>query len=66
VGSSIGYVLVVYLYDYVLNNYAYRLEILKFVDVQYVAREIIPVYLLIGVFVGVIGSVISIRKYLKV
>jgi cell division transport system permease protein len=66
IGSAIGYFLVVFLYDYLLNNYAYRLEILKFVDVQHIAREIIPVYLVIGVFVGIIGSLVSIRKYLKV
>jgi cell division transport system permease protein len=66
IGSAIGYFIVVYLYDFLLNNYAYRLEILKFVDVQHIAREIIPVYLVIGVFVGIVGSVVSIRKYLKV
>ncbi len=66
IGSAIGFVVVYFLYNWFVENYSHNIQMLQFVSINYIAGDLIVFYLLLGVLVGVVGSVVSIRKYLKV
>lgn len=66
IGSAIGFVIVYFLYNWFVENYSHNIQMLQFVSINYIAYDLIVFYLLLGVLVGVVGSVVSIRKYLKV
>lgn len=69
-GATVPLVVIYVLYDklidIVLNNYNVLANILKFLSVQEVFKGLAPLSLIIGVAVGYLGSLISIRKHLKV
>lgn len=66
IGSVIGFVVVYVLYNWFVESYSHNIQILQFVSINYIAYDLIVFYLILGVLVGVVGSVVSIRKYLKV
>ena len=62
--------LIYYLYDYVLNMLTTRFEMLSsmlsFLSLEEIFGVLLPVSILIGVGMGLLGSYITVRKYLKV
>ncbi|MCR5619853.1 MAG: permease-like cell division protein FtsX [Lachnospiraceae bacterium] len=70
IGALIPLYLIYYLYDYVLNMLTTRFEMLSsmlsFLSVEEIFGVLLPVSLLIGVGMGLLGSYITVRKYLKV
>jgi cell division transport system permease protein len=71
IGAFMAFILIYYSYSAIegnVNGDLSRISIsfIQFVKVGDVGLQIIAVYLLIGIVVGGLGSLISIRKYLKV
>ena len=71
VGAIIAFVISAYAYTALEDKFAQDLfladsQLLRMVDISQVWVELILSYLAIGVVVGVIGSVLSIRKHLRV
>ena len=70
VGALIPLYLIYYLYDYVLNMLTTRFEMLSsmlsFLSLEEIFGVLMPVSILIGVGMGLLGSYITVRKYLKV
>ncbi|MBP5702282.1 MAG: FtsX-like permease family protein, partial [Lachnospiraceae bacterium] len=70
VGALIPLYLIHYLYDYVLNMLTTRFEMLSsmlsFLSLEEIFSVLMPVSILIGVGMGLLGSYITVRKYLKV
>ena len=70
VGALIPLYLIHYLYDYVLNMLTTRFEMLSsmlsFLSLEEIFGVLMPVSILIGVGMGLLGSYITVRKYLKV
>lgn len=72
-GSVIASGLIVLLYKHILNKITgpemadeFFISIFKLLPLENVMNSIIIVFLFVGVFVGIIGSGVSIRKHLKV
>ncbi len=70
IGALIPLYLIHYLYDYVLTLITTRFQMLStmlsFLTLQEVFNVLIPVSIGIGVGMGLLGSYITVRKYLKV
>lgn len=70
VGAAIPLVLLYFLYDwviaYVYDKFAAISSMLHFVEVGRVFDGLIPISLLLGVGIGLIGSVFTTRKHIKV
>ena len=70
VGALVPLFLIYKLYDYVLTMLTTRFEMLSsmlsFLSLEEIFSVLLPVSLLIGVGMGFLGSVITVRKYLKV
>lgn len=70
VGSVIPLIFLYIVYrrvvEYVLNNYTLLTGFMKFLSVNEVFRTLVPVSVLLGLGIGFLGSVITIRKHLKV
>ena len=70
IGALIPLYLIYYLYDYVLNMLTTRFEMLSsmlsFLSLEEIFSVLMPVSILIGVGMGLLGSYITVRKYLKV
>lgn len=70
IGALIPLYLIYYLYDYVLNMLTTRFEMLSsmlsFLSLEEIFGVLLPVSILIGVGMGLLGSYITVRKYLKV
>ncbi len=70
IGALIPLYLIYYLYDYVLNMITTRFEMLSsmlsFLSLEEIFGVLMPVSILIGVGMGLLGSYITVRKYLKV
>ncbi len=70
IGALIPLYLIYYLYDYVLNMLTTRFEMLSsmlsFLSLEEIFGVLMPVSILIGVGMGLLGSYITVRKYLKV
>lgn len=70
VGASLPLVAIYYLYklmmDYVNANFAVLSDMLKFMSVEELFGQLIPISLILGVGIGFLGSWITVRKHLKV
>ena len=55
---------VVYVYTYVALNSSYALGVFKFIPYSSIWYQILGVYLILGLFIGIFGSVVSLKKYL--
>jgi cell division transport system permease protein len=70
VGSIIPLVLLYYMYDKILTYVAGRFQVVTtlfaFVSQQDLFKTMIPVGLVLGIGVGLFGSIITTRKNLKV
>ena len=70
IGALIPLWLIYYLYDYVLRMITTRFEMLSsmlsFLSLEEIFGVLMPVSILIGVGMGLLGSYITVRKYLKV
>ena len=70
IGALVPLYLIRYLYDYVLNLITTRFQMLStmlsFLTLQEVFRILMPVSIGIGVGMGLLGSYITVRRYLKV
>lgn len=56
---------IVYIYIYVALNSSYALGVFKFIPYSTIWYQILISYILLGLFIGIFGSVISLKKYLK-
>ena len=56
---------IVYVYIYVALNSSYALGVFKFIPYSTIWYQILIAYILLGIFIGVFGSAISLKKYLK-
>lgn len=56
---------VIYVYVYVALNSNYALGVFKFIPYSTIWYQILGVYLILGLFIGIFGSAISLKKYLK-
>lgn len=70
VGAVLPLGAIFYLYkimmEYVNNNFAVLSDMLKFISVEELFRNLIPVSLILGVGIGFFGSMITVRKHLRV
>ena len=71
VGSLLSYVLTSYLYNVLydtMNNEIINVGIkaITFVPFRNISMHILSIYVIIGVVMGVIGSILSVRRYLDV
>lgn len=56
---------IVYVYVYVALNSSYALGVFKFIPYSTIWYQILGLYVLLGLFIGIFGSAISLKKYLK-
>ena len=70
IGSALPLVLIYYIYTevivYAVEKFAALSDILKFMSVEQLFTKLVPVSLILGIGVGVIGSMWAVRKRLKV
>jgi cell division transport system permease protein len=70
IGSIVPLTIIYFSYDYVINKINDKFvvinQFLSFMNVGQIYRVLIPLSLLIGMGIGVVGSRITIRKHLKV
>lgn len=70
VGAALPLVGIYYLYklmmEYVNENFAVLSDMLKFMSVEELFRNLIPISLILGVGIGFFGSLFTVRKHLKV
>ena len=56
---------VVYVYVYVALNSSYALGVFKFIPYSTIWYQILGIFVALGLFIGVFGSLISLKKYLN-
>lgn len=56
---------IVYVYIYVALNSSYALGVFKFIPYSTIWYQILIAYIALGLFIGIFGSAISLKKYLK-
>ncbi|GMQ60185.1 permease-like cell division protein FtsX [Vallitalea sediminicola] len=70
VGAIVPLAIIYFAYDYVINKINEKFvvinQFLSFMDVGQIYRILIPLSLIIGMGIGIVGSRITIRKHLKV
>ena len=66
IGSVIAYIIEYFIYIYGMQRLIGSIELLKPVPFKEIALPLAGAFLLVGVVTGVLGSVISVRKHLKV
>lgn len=70
IGSALPLVAIYYLYklmiEYANENFAVLSDMLKFMSVQELFRNLVPISLILGVGIGFLGSLITVRRHLKV
>ena len=70
IGSALPLVAIYYLYklmmEYATTNFAVLSDMLKFMSVEELFRNLVPVSLILGVGIGFLGSLITVRRHLKV
>lgn len=70
IGSAIPLVAIYFIYIniivYAVEQFSALSDILKFMSVEELFRQLVPVALLLGVGIGLVGSVWAVRKRLKV
>lgn len=52
--------------SYAMNNFSALTNIMTFLPVNEVFRTLLPVGVLLGIGIGLIGSIFTIRRHLKV
>ncbi len=67
VSALISFIIIsiVYVYIYVALNSSYALGVFKFIPYSTIWYQILGVYIVLGMFIGIFGSAISLKKYLK-
>ena len=69
IGAAIPLVLVYFAYgnvvNYVMRKFSFLSSVLSFMPVEELYRTFVPIALILGVGLGLIGSLISLGKYLK-
>lgn len=66
IGSVIAYVIEYFVYIYGMQKLIGSIEILKPIPFSEIALPLAGAFLIVGVLTGVLGSIISVRKHLKV
>lgn len=70
VGAALPLIGIYYLYklmmEYVTANFAVLSDMLKFMTVDELFRNLVPISLILGVGIGFFGSLFTVRKHLKV
>lgn len=66
IGAMLSLALVIIIYNWTVNYISYIITFVSFVDISEFKRSLLALYVLIGGFIGVVGSIVSIRRYLKV
>ena len=70
IGSALPLVAIYYLYklmmEYANTNFAVLSDMLKFMSVEELFRNLVPISLILGVGIGFLGSLITVRRHLKV
>ncbi len=66
IGSVIAYIIEYFIYVYGMQGLIGSIELLKPMPFKEIALPLAGSFLLVGVLTGVLGSVISVRKHLKV
>ncbi len=70
IGSALPLVAIYYLYklmmEYANANFAVLSDMLKFMSVEDLFRNLVPISLILGVGIGFLGSLITVRRHLKV
>jgi cell division transport system permease protein len=70
IGSALPLVAIYYLYnlmiEYANANFAVLSDMLKFMSAAELFRNLIPISLILGVGIGFLGSLITVRRHLKV
>ncbi len=70
IGSALPLVAIYYLYklmiEYANENFAVLSDMLKFMSVQELFRNLVPISLILGVGIGFLGSLITVRRHLRV
>lgn len=70
VGAALPLAGIFYLYklmiEYVNENFAVLSDMLKFMTVEDLFRNLVPISLILGVGIGFLGSLFTVRKHLKV
>lgn len=64
--SIIGYFIELWAYRYIENEVAAQLQMIKFVGFNEVWYWVLLGFIAIGILAGVVGSMLSLRKYMKV
>ena len=52
--------------EYATANFAVLSDMLKFMSVEELFRNLVPISLILGVGIGFLGSLITVRRHLKV
>lgn len=68
VSALISFIIIsiVYVYIYVALNSNFALGVFKFIPYSTIWYQILIAYIVLGLFIGIFGSSISLKKYLKV
>ena len=70
IGSTLPLIAIYYLYnlmiEYANANFAVLSDMLKFMSAAELFRNLIPISLILGVGIGFLGSLITVRRHLKV
>ncbi len=68
VSALISFIIIsiVYVYIYGALNSSYALGIFKFIPYSTIWYQILLAYIILGLFIGIFGSAVSLKKYLKV
>ena len=70
IGSALPLVAIYYLYrlmmEYANANFAVLSDMLKFMSVEELFRNLVPISLILGVGIGFLGSLITVKRHLKV
>ena len=70
IGSALPLVAIYYLYklmmEYANQNFAVLSDMLKFMSIEELFRNLVPISLILGVDIGFLGSLITVRRHLKV
>ena len=70
IGSALPLIAIYYLYklmmEYANANFAVLSDMLKFMSVEELFRNLVPISLILGVGIGFLGSLITVRRHLKV
>lgn len=67
-GSILAYLLVYYMYDYIFYNFGTKISekftLISLINPKIIQLNLLQIFLALGLGIGVLGSIFSIRKYL--